>query len=103
MGEREQGLLPEASPQTRVFLCECGRPDCMQYMELDLETIRLFVTNRWPMIVPEHQLSQDAEARTRGAALREQAEALWEQAEALRAQARHQVARALRNAGRRSG
>ena len=87
--------LPEASSETRLFMCECGRPDCMEYIEVDLETVRLFVENGWPMIVPEHQLSRAAEARARGAELREQARA-------LHAQARHQVARAHRNADRRT-
>jgi hypothetical protein len=88
--------LPIASSETRLFLCECGRPDCMEYIEVDLETVRLFFENGWPMIVPEHQLSRAAEARARGAELREQAQA-------LQAQAGHQVARAHRNADRRTG
>ena len=94
MGETKPKPLPTTSPRTRVFLCECGRPDCREYMELDLDTIRLFVNNGWPMIVPKHQLSRGAKARGRGAELREQAEA-------LQAQARQQVARARRNADRR--
>ena len=95
MGETEPGLLPPASAQTEVFLCECGRPDCMEYMEIDLETVRSFVKNGWPMIVPEHRLSREAEARAR-------AEELREHARALRAQAHLQVTRAHRNTDRRT-
>jgi len=94
VGETEPHPLPIASPETRAFLCECGRPDCMEYVEVDLETIQLFLENGWPMIVPEHRLSREAEARARAAELREQAQA-------LRAQARHQVARVRKNADRR--
>ena len=68
----------------------------MEYLELDLETIRLFTKNGWPMIVPEHRLSREAEARARAAELREHAQA-------LRAQARQQIARARRHSGRGSG
>jgi len=87
---------PVATSQTEIVLCECDRPDCMEYIEIDLDTLGLFVENGWPVIVPGHELSREAEARARGAELREQAEA-------LRAQARHQVARARRNADRRTG
>jgi len=90
MGETEPKALPIATPQTHVFLCECGRPDCLEYMEIDLETVRLYVKNDWPMIVPKHRLSREAEARARAAELREESEA-------LRAQARQQVARARKH------
>jgi hypothetical protein len=68
----------------------------MEYMEIDLETLTLFVEMGLPIIVPEHQGSRAVEARARGEELRKQSEA-------LRAQARHQVARARRNADRHNG
>jgi hypothetical protein len=89
VGETEPKYLPVTSGQTEIFLCECGRPDCTESIEIDLETVRVFVKNGWPMIVPEHRLSREAKARAHAAEL-------LEQARALRAQARHQVARAAR-------
>jgi hypothetical protein len=87
VGETESKFLPVTTGQTEIFLCECGRPDCTESIEIDLETVRVFVKNGRPMIVPEHQPSREAKARAHAAELREQAQA-------LRAQARHQVARA---------
>ena len=72
MGETEPKPPAVASPETRLVLCECGRPDCMEYIELDLEAIRVFLRNGWPMIVLEHQVSREAAARARVAELRAQ-------------------------------
>jgi hypothetical protein len=95
VGETEPGPVEIVDPETQLFLCECGRPDCMEYMEIDLETVRLFGANGRPMVVPEHQLPREAGTRERAADLREQARA-------LRAQAQHQVARARRSTDRRN-
>jgi hypothetical protein len=70
------------------FACECGRPDCREWVELELpryEEIRLG---------PGSVLAEGHVARARRA--RARAAELCEEAEALGGQARHETARASR-------
>ena len=70
------------------FFCECGDPECHEYVELTIHAYSVLHDGGGAVLAPGHRLSQVERARR-----------LREDADALRRQAEHQVRRALRNLG----
>ena len=76
--------------ETWDFLCECGTPDCKEWVTLPISQYELLRKGSWPILAPGH--SPDDVQRSRHMARR-----LVEEARALRAQAEVQLKRAARN------
>ena len=68
------------------FLCECGRQDCHQRVDLTIDAYLALRDRGEAVLADGHRLSQV-----------ERAHRLCDEAEALRRQAAHQVKRATRN------
>lgn len=77
-----------ADDQQWAFFCECGRPDCREYVNLTLAAYSSIRDGGGAVLARGHRLSQVERARR-----------LRDEAEALRRQAEHQVKRARRNRG----
>jgi len=85
LGAARASVAPD---QEWDFLCECGRPDCYEYVTLTVHAYSVIRDGGGAVLARGHRLSQVERARR-----------LQAEAEALRAQARHQVKRAKKNLG----
>jgi hypothetical protein len=72
------------------FLCECGSPDCKEWVTFPLSQYEELRNAGLAVLAPGHELRQEERSRRR-------ARRLVEDAKALRAQAEHQLRRAARN------
>jgi hypothetical protein len=71
------------------FACECGRPECKEWVELELARYRAIRRGRDGSVLASGHVARARKARARAAEL-------CEDAEALGAQARHAAKRADR-------
>jgi hypothetical protein len=83
---REVAGLSGVGAETWAFLCECGRPNCRERVDLSLADYEEIRGDGKRVLAPGHALS-------RSELLRVQAQSLIEDARALRAQAAHQIRR----------
>ena len=65
------------------FFCECGRPDCHEYVKLTIDEYSALHDGGGHVLAPRHRLSQTERARR-----------LRDDARALQGQAEHQLKRA---------
>ncbi len=72
------------------FRCECGDPECREYVLLSLPEYEALGDRGGTVLAPGHEISRIRATRERSVELRSEAAA-------LKAQARHQAARAKRN------
>jgi hypothetical protein len=79
-----------AKEQEWEFFCECGAPECHEYVKLTVHAYGVLHDGGGAVLAAGHGLSQLERARR-----------LREDADALRRQAKHQVRRAKRNLGER--
>jgi hypothetical protein len=78
-------------PETRwMFVCECGLPECVEWVELELSGFEEIRSDPDRSVLAEgHTASPSRHARSMAADLREQARALRGQAKLQRDRAQH--------------